>query len=113
MLRPAQSALFRRRVGIQRDPQLAVNFAAERWRHLQLRAVFQLQPVGHQHPHLIRQHLIELLQAGQNSEVQHHQVGRHQADKQQSDDQQQRTGKGAAGREADSPHALLPSGTKT
>ena len=94
MLRPAQAALLRRRVGV-RDAQFAVDLTAERRRYFQQRAVLQLQPIGHQHTHFVRQYLVELLQAGQDGEVQHHQIGRHRADEQQGDDQQQGSGKRA------------------
>lgn len=95
VLRPAQAALLRRRVGVERDAQFAVDLTAERRRYFQQRAVLQLQPIGHQHTHFVRQYLVELLQAGQDGEVQHHQIGRHRADEQQGDDQQQGSGKRA------------------
>ena len=113
MLRPAQSALLCCCIGVERDPQFAVDFPAKRRGHFQLRAIFQLQPVGHQHTNFVSEHLIELLQAGKNGEVQHHQIGRDQADEQQGNDQQQGAGKRTPWREAQSLHALLPSGTKT
>ena len=87
MLRPAQTALFRRRIGVERNAQFAIDFATERRRYFQQSTILQLQPVGHQHTNFVGQHLIELLQAGQDGEVQHHQIGRHQADEQQGDDQ--------------------------
>ncbi|KUQ48376.1 hypothetical protein AWI14_21885 [Klebsiella aerogenes] len=87
MLRPAQPCVFRRLIGIERNPQLAVNFAAKRRRNHQLGAVFQLQFIGHQHTDFVCQHLVKLLQARQDREIQHHQIGRHQADEQQGDDQ--------------------------
>ena len=87
MLRPAQASIFRRFVGVERNAQLTVDFPTERRGNNQLRAVLQLQFVGHQHTHFVCQHLIKLLKARQDCKVQHHQVGRHQADKQQGDDQ--------------------------
>ncbi len=113
MLRPAQARVFRRFVGVERDAQFTVDFTAKRRGHDQLRAVLQLQLIGHQHTHFVGQDLIELLEAGQDGKVQHHQIGRHQADEQQGDDQQQGAGKRASRREAHSPHALEPSGTNT
>ncbi|SPX67070.1 Uncharacterised protein [Leclercia adecarboxylata] len=87
MLCPAQACVFRRFVGIERYPQLTVDFTAKRRWHHQLRAIFQLQFIGHQHTYFVGQDLIKLLQARQDRKVQHNQVGRHQADKQQGDDQ--------------------------
>ena len=87
MLRPAQASVFRRFVGVERNAQLTVDFTAKRRGNNQLRAVLQLQFIGHQHTDFVGQDLIKLLEARQNRKVQHDQVGRHQADKQQSDDQ--------------------------
>ncbi|MNC26497.1 hypothetical protein D3C75_746290 [compost metagenome] len=87
MLRPAQSCVFRRFVGIERYAQLAINLPAKRRWHHQLRTVLQLQFIGHQHTHFVGQDLIKLLETRQDRKVQHHQVRRHQADKQQGDDQ--------------------------
>ncbi len=87
MLRPAQTALLRRRIGIERNSQFAIDFTTERWRHFQQGTILQLQLIGHQHTNFVGQYLVELLQTGQDGEVQHHQIGRHQADEQQGDDQ--------------------------
>ena len=88
MLCPTQTCLFGSFVGIERDPQLTVDLPTESGRHNQLRAVLQLQFVGHQHTHFVREDFIKLLEARQNREVQHHQISRHQADEQQGDDEQ-------------------------
>ena len=87
MLRPAQASVFRRFVGVERNAQLTVDFTAKRRGNDELRAVLQLQFVGHQHTDFVGQDLIKLLEARQDRKVQHHQIGRHQADEQQGDDQ--------------------------
>ena len=113
MLRPAQACVFRRFIGIERNPQLAINFTTKRRGHHQLGAILQLQLIGHQHTHFVGQYFIKLLEARQDREIQYHQIGRHQADEQQGDDQEQCASKGAARRKAHAFHALEPSGTKT
>ena len=87
MLRPAQTRVFRRFIRVERDAQFTVDFTTKRRGNNQLRAVLQLQLIGHQHTHFVGQDLIKLLEARQDRKVQHHQVGRHQADEQQGDDQ--------------------------
>ena len=87
MLRPAQARVFCRFIGVERNAELTVDFTTKRRGYNQLRAVFQLQLIGHQHTDFICQDLIKLLEARQNRKVQHDQVGRHQADEQQGDDQ--------------------------
>ena len=113
MLRPAQACVFRRFIGIERNPQLAINFTTKRRGHHQLGAILQLQLIGHQHTHFVGQYFIKLLETRQDREIQYHQIGRHQADEQQGDDQEQCASKGAARRKAHAFHALEPSGTKT
>ena len=87
MLRPAQASVFRRFVGVERNAQFTVDFTAKRRGNNQLRAVLQLQLIGHQHTDFVGKDLIKLLEARQDRKVQHHQIGRHQADEQQGDDQ--------------------------